>query len=681
MVNQVAPASATFNGTKNEKALAGQLLGMFQGQGRFMAADKVLRLSAASLAEAAARGTPGVTADKVVAVARLNPQVFVIEDGENGPIVATTRNGRSPIDQTAVSTHQLASRLMTPLPRLAGQLRGEVIRLDTGWNAPISPDAVTTQLFDTDRPLPAAIIVDRPMLPPQRAPGQEDETGDDFELPAIDVESIEGDDLDAAWARAVLAAQPQIVEREPVVEIPTRDEQLAAPAFDDIAAQIFDDESLRLSEAAAEETVAEPAEPVEDDIDEVEPAVAEPEPVVEEPVAVAVPAPAPAPVPEPRRAPSIKVSDVSAFDDAALAAAISGRLANDVRVASFGDQWMTEDRVPRLSRGDLRRIKEYIQEQEQPLTDDVLVQDVLGIRPNSPDFDLMRFAINFRLSREHRDFDFVGTNEQRFWSTSSLPQIGTTRRKPNELGTDLRYLLDEAPAEPAYHSVDSVLHVVTFFEYYHGLLPYDADIQQLLPAAISTDQRTAMLTFETPQSYTTFLVELRFPTPNRGGFILGLDDFFSENLVPGALIQIQRTDNDGHYRVEYLPATQQTARLLELDERRTQRYVFHDVTYSCEVEDSMLLSEDRFSGLGNERPVDDKVRRRPESLVAAVFERVGTRIGPGYSAAFTDLYAAVNVERPLSERLLRRVLDTDETGAFARDPDTDDAYSYVPSNT
>ncbi len=131
-------------------------------------------------------------------------------------------------------------------------------------------------------------------------------------------------------------------------------------------------------------------------------------------------------------------TDVSGVDDLELAAAITERLGADIRVANFGDQWMLEERVPRVSRGDLRRMKDYIQEQERPLTDDMLVQDVFGIRPGSADFDLMRFAVNFRLSKEHRDFDFVGTAGQRFWSTSSLPQIGTKRRKPNEIGTDLQ---------------------------------------------------------------------------------------------------------------------------------------------------------------------------------------------------------------------------------------------------
>ena len=666
MVNQVAPPIVVMKGTKDEQELARNLLGMFQAHGRFMSADKVIRLSAASLA-----GATKLSADRIVELVRKNQSVFAIEETGDGIVIATTRFGKSPIEQTAPTRHGFAERLMVPVPRLAGQLRGEVIRLDTGWNAPISDESVASQLFDVERPLPAAIIVERHVLPPTHLPGEEeaDEPFDAADLQSIDVESTGADESSAPWNRPVVVERPAVEsqpETEPVEELSAR--QPAAPAYDDLAAQIIADEPLP----------APTLEPVVED----EPAVAEVEPDVEPVVAEPVALPEPvAPAPEVRRAPSIRVSDVSEVEDDALAAAIVARLSADVRTANFNDQWMTEDRVPRLSRGDLRRIKEYIQEQEQPLTDDVLVQDVLGVRTNSPDFDLMRFAINFRLSREHRDFDFVGTNEQRFWSTSTLPQIGTTRRKPNELGTDYRFLLDAAPTEPTYRSIDSVLHVVTFFEYYHGLLPYDAEIQALLPAPVLPDQRTAMLTFETPQSYTTFLVELRYPTPNRGGFILGLDDFFSENLIPGALIQIQRTDNDGHYRVEFLPAASQTARLLELDERRSQRYVFHEVQYGCEVEDAMVLSEERFPGLGNERPVDEKVRRRPEALVSAIFERIGEKVGPGFTASFDDLYATVNIERPFSEKLLRRVLDTDETGAFAKDPDNANVYSFVPSTT
>ncbi|HEX5498786.1 MAG TPA: hypothetical protein VFX03_06145, partial [Thermomicrobiales bacterium] len=142
-----------------------------------------------------------------------------------------------------------------------------------------------------------------------------------------------------------------------------------------------------------------------------------------------------------------------------------------------------------------------------------------------------------------------------------------------------------------------------------------------------------------------------------------------------------RTDNDGHYRVEYIPESGQNARLLELDERRSPRYVFRPTTFSSGVEDAMLLAEERFGRLANEKPLDEKVRRRPESVVAATFERVGENRDGNYWADFITLLAGVNIERPVSATLLRSILDNDDSGAFSRDPDGHDAYTYVPGTT
>lgn len=422
---------------------------------------------------------------------------------------------------------------------------------------------------------------------------------------------------------------------------------------------------------AAMELTPPPVEVAEPQIEETLEVTPQPEPV-EEPVPVAAPSVAkPVPV----------ATDVSGADDIHLAEAIRERLSGDPRVAYFGDQWLMEDRVPRFSRGDSRRLREYMQEKEQPITDEDLAQDVLGARPGSPDFELMRFAVNYRLSNEHREFEFVGTSNQRFWSTSGLPQIGTTRRKVNEIGTDYRFLLDESAAHPAYRTRTSVDHTLTFYEYIHGLLPYDQAMQELLPGPLTPNQKSAVLTFECPQSFTTYLVELRFPTPNRGGFILGLDDFYSENLVPGAILSIQRTDNDGHYRVEFILESPRSESLLELDERRALRYVFRPTTFGCGADSDFLLDEVRFGGLANEKPLDERLRRRPESVVAATFERIGQERGGNYSLDFPTLLAGVNVERPVSESLLRRILEEDDTGAFSRDPEAADSYTYVPGTT
>jgi hypothetical protein len=378
---------------------------------------------------------------------------------------------------------------------------------------------------------------------------------------------------------------------------------------------------------------------------------------------------------------AVTPTDVTDVDDVHLARALRERLGADPRVANFGEQWLMEDRVPRFSRGDLRRLRDYMQEKEQPLTDDDLVQDVLGVRPGASDFELVRFGLNYRLSNEHREFEFVGTGNQRFWSTSGLPQIGTTRRKLNEIGTDFRYLLEETPDEIPYRSLSSIDHTLTLYEFIHGLLPYDADMQALLPAPMTANQKSAVLTFECPQAFTTYLVELRHPTPNRGGYILGLDDFYTENLVPGAVISIQRTDNDGHYRVEYLSERARGEQLLELDERRSPRYVFRPTTFACGVEEAQLLTESRFGRLANEKPLDERVRRRPEAVIATTFERVGDERDGNYSADFETLLAGVNIERPLSATQLRAILEHDDTGAFSRDPEAADSYTYVPGTS
>ena len=388
------------------------------------------------------------------------------------------------------------------------------------------------------------------------------------------------------------------------------------------------------------------------------------------------------PIPAPRTVTiqPLRITKLDAVDDVAVATAITERLTLDSRVAMFGDQWMLEDRVQRFGRNDLRRIREYIQEQEQPLTDDVIAQDVMGGRPGTSEFEQLRFAVNFRLSREHREFDFVGTSNQRFWSVSSLAPLGTSRRKPNEIGTDFRHLIDDSGELPAYRTRASVDRVLTFYEFQLGLIPYDSEIAQMLPAPLMPGQKSAVLTFECPQSYTTYLVELRYPSPNRGGFIVGLDDFYNENLVPGALISINATENDGHYIVKYVPASAENAKLLELEDRR-QRYVFRAGTYACGVIADQLLTEDRYPSLAQEKPMDEKSRRKIDEVIGLAFQRINHPLEGeiGFAATFGELFAIANIERPITEAQMRTALDTEESGAFSRDPDIADGYTYVPS--
>src|SRR5699024_5438320 len=106
----------------------------------------------------------------------------------------------------------------------------------------------------------------------------------------------------------------------------------------------------------------------------------------------------------------------------------------------------------------------------------------------------------------------------------------------------------------------------------------------------------------------------------------------------GAVISVNATDNDGHYTVEFLETDDQEDRLLELDDRRSPRYTFRPITYTCVVDDQWLINEERFPNFANEKPLPDKVRRRTDDVVHATFERIGMDDGEdGKLASFEDL--------------------------------------------
>lgn len=378
-------------------------------------------------------------------------------------------------------------------------------------------------------------------------------------------------------------------------------------------------------------------------------------------------------------APDIAPADLGSVPVDELRAALAARLERDDRFVAFGDLYYSEDLVDRFGRNDIRRIKDYIAESNEPLSDEQLLRDLFGRRGTEAAHQGAQFSLNYRLSRERRDFEFVGTADSRLWTIPSLAPIGTTLRKASELGQDYRYLLDE-PAGPPVG--DTAEHVVTFFEWTYGVLPLDGQLRQLFAGPYLEDQKAAVLRFEVPQLFVSFLVELRFPTGNRGGYLVGLDEFYREYVVAGGRLTIARVpESQGQFVLSFQPERREE-RVLHFDERRN-RLVFRPHVIQCEVDPNWLLSESRFPRLANVKPLDDKERRRSELVMAAAFERVSENIGtseePRFWAAPEDLMPALNLERPFSLRAAREVLDSPQYPQFAADPDILGAYLYTPS--
>jgi hypothetical protein len=198
----------------------------------------------------------------------------------------------------------------------------------------------------------------------------------------------------------------------------------------------------------------------------------------------------------------------------------------------------------------------------------------------------------------------------------------------------------------------------------------------LLPTPLLPDQRTAVLRFESPQHYSTTLTELRYPTGNRGGWLQGLEDFFHEHLVPGALITLTRTAEPHVLTLTYEEQAETRDRLLVLDEKKN-KFAFANVNYYSAVDEDMLVNQQQYGRLRNLKSLPMSDRRKADVTLEHVFatagEPVGSRSEPRYEASADQLYVALNVLRPASREYLVHLLGENEL--FEQ---SNGSWSYAP---
>lgn len=347
------------------------------------------------------------------------------------------------------------------------------------------------------------------------------------------------------------------------------------------------------------------------------------------------------------------------------------------RVVSFGDYFYAADALPTFGKNDLRRIRDFILEQAEPLTDSTIMTDLYRERPGSPTFDLARFALDYRLSRE-KDFEFVGVPGMHLWSAKGLPAIGTKRLKASDIGQLYSYLVEGFDDDD--QAIEGMAqHTLTFFEWEYGILPLNGALESLLPPPLLADQRTAVIRLESAQHYGVYLCELRYPTGQRGGWLWGLDEFFREYLVPGVTITLQATEDPTLFTLQYDEGPGVETKLLTLDEKRN-RFAFMSVTYYARPDETLIPSQARYTKLRNLKPLPINERKKTEAVIIHVFETVGEQLGskdePLYWIQFDELWLALNVLRPVSRSYLEHLLASDDV--FYADETTVGAYYYKP---
>ena len=657
-----APTTGT-----DQQALAEEIYRLMVGQGAMFALDTPIRQSLANLAEYLARRErrdPAEVAARIdqalSADARFTREVV----GDEVRFVTTRQGAYVPRDQ--VDSHSFKQRLHDP-------------------EQPLPIDDISV-VVSTSRP---AITTVEPVYisdywQMQVPPSAVEHAAPVEEAPLAEAPAPVEEVVAEPWVAAAEAPAP--VEVEEVVVAPVAPEPVAAAPVEEVVVA-----------PVAPEPVA--AAPVEEVV--VAPVAAPP---LEAPPAAPVAPPPPPVVPAPRpagppRSTIFTLEDGTAIDlrrpvdelmaehGDRLARLLADRLEHDPlrRIVSFGRKYYPEASVASLGKNDLRKIRDYILERGEPLLDTELIADLYYHNPRQQDYEGFRFSLNYRLHRE-KDFEFVGVEGAYLWATRGLPTIGGKRVKAAEMGQITAYLVEgyddslELQSIEAIQQSGSVTRMLTFFEWEYGVLPLDAGLAALLPAPLLPEQRSAVLRFESPQHYTTYLVEVRYPAGNRGGWLQGLEEFFHEHLVPGALITISRTGEPNVFQVSYEEAPEKTERVLTFDEKKN-KLAFANLSFYCAVDEDQLPGQSRFSRLNRLKAFPMGERRKSEMILEHVSETIGDQIGtpdaPRYALTLDDLFVAYNVLRPGSRALLQSLLE--HSPDFSADEATPGRYYYTPA--
>jgi hypothetical protein len=672
----------TFDGTPEQQELAAEVFRLMSMQGAFFAKDAPIRQTLTNLADylAQQRSSDHETMAAALEQAlQANSRVFMREQHDGDVVYTTSRLGALPRNHEDHS-HTFKERLYQPENPLPIDDISVVVSTSRPTLTTVEPVFIS-DYWQQQSGLAPTSAEDEMLSPSQAEPALPyDIDGEETPPPA----EAAPEQPAAVPEEPEPAAEPAGIEAVPTMpSLPAAEEESAAappPAPEEVAVPLPPEPAPVLPEAEHP-----PAEP----------------PTVEEPATAPEPAPV-LPEAEPVAAEVALGMHTFALDDGttidlgqpidrimaehgtALKQSFLSYIDQDPlqRIVRFGGRLYPEAALITLGKNDLRRIREYIIEANEPLTDLAIMSDLYHQRQGD---EIFRFSLNYRLSRE-KDFEFVGVDGANLWSVKGLPAIGSKRIKASEMAQLTSYLvegyddtLDEQEIE-VIEETGALSRRITFFEWAYGTLALDAGLDALLPNPLLPDQRSAVLRFDSPQHFSSHFVEVRYPTSNRGGWLQGLEDFFREYLVPGAVIVLERTDDPSIFTISYEEIAGGAAeRILTLDEKKN-KFTFTDVDFFSAADEEMLPTQQRYGRLKNLKVLPTNERRKADIVMQHVFEvmgeQVGTREEPAYQADIDTLYVAYNVLRPASRSFLESLLNSHDD--YVEEEPGSGIYTYRP---
>jgi hypothetical protein len=362
--------------------------------------------------------------------------------------------------------------------------------------------------------------------------------------------------------------------------------------------------------------------------------------------------------------------------------------------ANFGEEWFLKGFMPPIEEGHLN-LAEAVLDLAAGFASAQEILDVLEMPPDTSKA-VQLFSLNHALASDSQGrFRFAGTKTRTEWC---LPRVADSRplrfdRGPMDISQDhyldqiVEIVSDEITGPDGHGDVHEWTHVLSFYDWYWGHLPYDLGAKGLLPEPLLEDQTCARVLLRSSQDEDVFSAVVHYPSAGYLGWWGSpeLRQFFEEEeLVPGATVTVRRTsasETEGVYQIEYLAGPATRMEMLDYDEARQP--VFRRLGLKCAVDEEMALTRSRFSALEALRPLDETERRATSLLLKTGFQRVAEKLLRGlgivYRASFADLLVATNIERPLPGTILQAIFEQEAYPCFLIDDDG--YYAYDPGKS
>lgn len=355
-------------------------------------------------------------------------------------------------------------------------------------------------------------------------------------------------------------------------------------------------------------------------------------------------------------------------------------------VLTFGGRWLLDVLLIPLEDHDLKAVRDHIAEQDKVVSDVDILGDLFGITPRDDAFERWRFTLSYRLSQKSENlavefvgFDVVvGRDVLWRWALQKAPiekpkhhhrPPGTEGLLTEEIEVEiiaaelsegderLDIPLDESKEEwkPTRQTWE---YVLTYYGWEKGVLPYSREARAIIPP-LSKGQPRAVLHFAAEQvADEPFEVTLYAHSKSAWLYDKELRDFFAGHLWPGARIWIDRTEKLGWYKIRYQPVEPQPRRLLFFEEGQVRPVIRKVVKVACEVDESMLLAESRYSNIKALDQLDLRDRRTAPKVLGAVFELIGLKDESRgvYCAQLDDVFPLLCITKPYAKSYVENIL-------------------------